>query len=136
MTDHWGSLVSGGLATLFFTAALYDGYAHSSPWLPIMLIFVVFMTASSMRHVSTMTLTSLAPSQRERAGFMAVNSSCQHTALALGGFISAQILTSEADGKLIGMSQLGWLSITVALALLPMLWWLGRVLKPATPDVD
>jgi predicted MFS family arabinose efflux permease len=88
--------------------------------MPVIALFVVFMSAMAIRNVSMSALSSRVPAPYERARFMSIQSAVQHLASAFGAFVSSLILTERADHTLRGMPTVASLSIVLAL-LLPVL---------------
>jgi hypothetical protein len=78
------------------------------------------MLVSSCRFVATSATLTKVPAAPERAGFMSLLSAIQNFASTAGSFIAAQILTSDADGRLSNMDLVALLSIAAGL-LIPVL---------------
>jgi predicted MFS family arabinose efflux permease len=125
LVDRFGSTYVGSFGSLFVGGIVYLGFVRSPPAIPVLAIFVGFMLGMSFRNVAYSTLTTKVPTAQERARFGSLQSAVQHAASALAGFGGAQILT-EADGRLVGISNLAVLSIGLGLLLLPMLWSVER----------
>jgi predicted MFS family arabinose efflux permease len=115
IVDRIGAFRTGlfGSALLVTTIAL--GFVAAPPALPIIAMFMLFMTAMGFRNVSYNTLVSRVPRANERARFMSFQSAVQHFASAAGAFLSAHLLT-ETDGKLVGMPIVARTSIGLSLA--------------------
>ncbi len=118
--DTWGSFRSGTVGTLLVVIATYCGYVMVPPPWPVMAIFLSFFLAMAFRNVPYNTLTSRVPGMGERARFMSIQSAVQHTAAALGAFLSARLLSELPDHKLVGMQRVAGLSIGLT-ALLPIM---------------
>ena len=118
--DAFGSFRSGTLGTALLLVATYCGYVMVPPPWPVMVIFLTFFLAMAFRNVPYNTLTSRVPESGERARFMSIQSAVQHTAAALGAFLSARILGELPDHKLVGMGKVAGLSIALT-ALLPFM---------------
>ena len=118
--DAWGSFRSGTVGTVLLAIATFCGYVMVPPPWPVMAIFLSFFLAMAFRNVPYNTLTSRVPGPGERARFMSIQSSVQHTAAALGAFLSARILSELPDHKLAGMGRVAGLSIALT-SLLPFM---------------
>ena len=102
--------------------------------MPILLLFVLFMTLGSARYVVVNTATSKVPSLQERAGFMSLMSACQHLGSSTAAFASSMILVEKTDGSLARMPQLGFISIAVTLSVPVLIYLLERHLTGRTKD--
>ncbi|ALG67178.1 MFS transporter [Beggiatoa leptomitoformis] len=122
-TDRYGSFMVILGASLLLTFVLLFGFTVETVFLPVTIIFAGFMLAMSLRSVAITVIIAKVPDGSERAGFMAVNAAVQHLASAIGGMLSAVLLQSQANGMLIGMWQVGLLSIITTL-ILPILFWI------------
>jgi predicted MFS family arabinose efflux permease len=121
LVDRAGAPVVAGAGTALLLANLLGGFVLFDSWpVPVMLLFVTFMSAMSLRNVSLNTLTSRVPGPTERAGYMSLQSTAQHIASASGAFLSSRMLYPLPDGRLGGMPRLATASIVFA-ALLPLL---------------
>ena len=98
-------------------------------WLPILVLFPLFMVTNAMRMVSQSTLMTKIPAQNERAAFMALLSAVQHFASASGAFLSSAILVTHADGSLGQMPVVGMVAIALVLAGPPLMWLLEKRVK-------
>ena len=123
MADRIGSQRVVGIASVFFIAATLMTFA---PWhtLPLMLLFVAFMSSQSARNVGLGAATSKVPEPHERAGFMSMQTTVQHLSTSAAAFVSSAALTESPDGALLGMTQIALLSAASAL-LTP--WALARL---------
>jgi predicted MFS family arabinose efflux permease len=92
------------------------GLAWSASWLFVLAIFVLFMLTSNARNVAYNTLTSRVPRPELRARFQSFQSMVQHLGLAAGGLFGPLVLASEADGALVGVDHLAWISIATLLS--------------------
>jgi predicted MFS family arabinose efflux permease len=116
VVDRFGSAFTAGIGTVSFVAIL--GVAFVAEWkLPVMLLYVTFMTSMAIRNVSLGALSSRVPLAHERARFMSLQSAVQHGAAALGAVLSAQLLSERADHSLAGMPQVASMAIGLALFL-------------------
>jgi predicted MFS family arabinose efflux permease len=118
--DRAGAPRVAAVGTALYLAVLALGFAFPQPWLPVMALFVAFMTANSIRNVSAAALSTRVPGPAERARFLSTQSAVQHLASATGAALSTQLLTSRPDGRLEGMLPLAAFSSVLGL-LLPFL---------------
>lgn len=132
LVDRFGSFRVGLFASALLTGLLYSGFILPSPALPIMAIFAGFMLCMGLRNVAYNTLTTKVPSPESRARFMSIQSAVQHFASAAGAFLSAKLLTENADHELVGMPIVGWMSVAMAVALPPLLRTVERHVKRRT----
>jgi predicted MFS family arabinose efflux permease len=73
-----------------------------------------------VRAIAFNTVTSRVPSPSERGSFMSLQSTIQHFASACGAFASSKLLSSNADGKLVGIEKVAAISMALTL-LVPVL---------------
>lgn len=125
MADRVGAVSTASLATVGLIASILIGYVFASG-VPVMVFFALFMACNAMRNVSASSLTTAVPRAQERAGFMAISNATQHIALASGSFLSAQMLTNAADGRLLGMPQVAMLAASLAVAQPLLMSWLSH----------
>ncbi|MBZ4394457.1 MFS transporter [Myxococcus sp. MISCRS1] len=129
LVDRYGAFRLGTAGSVLLLVATYVGFVDYPRWLPIPLLFVLFMTAMGVRNVSYNTLTSRVPDNPVRARFMSLQSAIQHMASAVGAFLSAQLLTDLPDGTLGGMTRVAWVCMGLTVALPPMLWVVERQVR-------
>jgi predicted MFS family arabinose efflux permease len=122
LVDRFGSFRTATAGTVVLLGILYTGFFSYVPGLPVLVIFIAFMVASTFRNVSHNTLTSRVPLASERARFTSIQSAVQHLAAAVAAFLSSRMLRELPDKKLDGMRSVTALSMLLA-ALVPMLLW-------------
>jgi len=127
--DQWGAILLSVVSTLMIVTIMYWGFATKEVMLPVVLIFIVFMAAMSMRNVISTSISSMIPEHHERAGFTSVNHSVSHLAATLGATVSAVLLSTDAIGNLIGMSELVYISILFALPMPLFVLYLSRYIQ-------
>ena len=118
--DRWGAFRVAAAATPLLLAILFFGFVR--PMLPAPAIFVGFMLVMAFRNISYNTLTSRVPSTVERARFMSIQSSVQHLASAGANFFASRLLSELPDHRLVGMEQVGLISMALT-AMIPLLIW-------------
>lgn len=108
LVDRWGALPLVILGSIFHVIALKSAFIDQTTYLPILVIFTLYMLSGSVRMVPMQTLATRVPIPNQRARFMSVQSSVQHMASALGAFLGSVLLTADPSGKLIGMDHIAW----------------------------
>jgi hypothetical protein len=104
---------------MYFEPALLNPY----------LLFVTLMVFGTFRNISNHTIASKVPAPHERAGFMSLQSCVQHTAMSAGGILSSRILSTGADGKLVGMDHVIELSSVLVIAGIGLMVALSKLVK-------
>jgi predicted MFS family arabinose efflux permease len=72
--DRAGSARVAAVGTALFLAVLWVGFAFPRPWVPVLPLFVGFMTSNALRNVSTTALSTRVPGPSERARFLSTQS--------------------------------------------------------------
>jgi predicted MFS family arabinose efflux permease len=132
MVDRFGSFGVGAVGAVLLVLATWVGFIHYPAWMPVPVLFMLYMLANGARNVSYNTLTSRVPENAVRARFMSLQSAIQHMAAALGAFLSSQMLVDLPDGRLGGIPEVAGVSIFFTLAVPPMLWVVERRLRQRT----
>jgi predicted MFS family arabinose efflux permease len=125
LVDRFGAARVGLVGTLLFATVCAAGLATAPPLIPILAIFMIFMTALGLRNVSYNTLVSRVPKPFERARFMSFQSAVQHFASATAAIVSARMLT-EDRGALIGFATVAKTSIALSLVVAGLLFFLEQ----------
>src|SRR5262249_62429974 len=73
---RWGSFAVGSVASAAVIGLVY-AWLVAGLAIPVMLVFIAFMTVNAFRNVSYNTLTSMVPAPAERARFMSIQSAVQ-----------------------------------------------------------
>ena len=120
LVDRRGPLPAVLFGSLLLIALFSAGFLPAHPVVPVVVLFVGFMLANSVRMVGLNTLTSQIPQPSERGRFMSGQSAVQHLGSAVGAGLSAALLRERADHSLGGMPALASFSMLLA-ALLPVL---------------
>jgi predicted MFS family arabinose efflux permease len=118
--DSLGAPRISAIGTALFVSILFIAFVIEWRSLPVVALFVVFMSAMGIRNVSMSALSTRVPAPFERARFMSIQSAVQHVASAFGAFVSSLVLTERPDHSLNGMPTVAGVSILLAL-LLPVL---------------
>lgn len=127
--DSLGAPRMSAIGTLLFVGILFVSFVLEWRRMPVVALFVVFMSAMAIRNVSMSTLSTRVPAPYERARFMSLQSAVQHIASASGAFISSLILTERPDHSLRGMPAIASLSILLALLLPALLAQTERLVR-------
>lgn len=114
LSDRIGSMPVNIIGTALFVLFTADGFMHNNIT-SLVVIFVMFMGMACLRNVSATSEASKLSPPHERAAFMSLLSAMQHLGNGLGALVSSAMLTTSIDGNLIGMTQVGFLSILTAL---------------------
>ena len=125
-TDRIGAVPVSAGATALLLLTIYVGFVHPALGVPVILIFVMFMVAMSTRNVAATTLNSQVAPPSQRGAFLAMSSAVQNICASIGALISTLMLGADADGKLVGVEGVAYLSMVLAVALPTLLWGVNR----------
>ncbi|MES1187896.1 MAG: MFS transporter [Myxococcales bacterium] len=114
LVDRLGATPMIVLGTVFHVVALLAAFITPVAWLPVLVIFTIYMLSGSVRMVPMQALASRVPRPEQRARFMSAQSAVQHAASALGATLASLVLVAAPDGSLTGMSQVAWGALVVA----------------------
>lgn len=114
LVDRLGATPMIVLGTVLHVVALVGAFIQPMRWLPVLLIFTLYMLSGSVRMVPMQALASRVPRPEQRARFMSAQSAVQHAASALGAMLASLVLFAAPDGKLQGMDQVAWAALVVA----------------------
>ncbi|PWC54187.1 MFS transporter [Azospirillum sp. TSO22-1] len=131
LSDRFGSATVTLANTALISVVVWAAFVDYQPWMPLLVLFPVFMVTNGMRIVANGAAFSKVPQPHERAGFMALVSAVQHIAAALGAFVSAYFLDTAPDGQLLNMASVATGAIALGLAVPPMMFALERAVRPA-----
>jgi predicted MFS family arabinose efflux permease len=117
MVDRFGvtSMVVAG--TALYGLALVAGFVHPVAWLPVTVVFVLFMLSSNIRMVPMQALASRVPRPEQRARFMSAQSAVQHAASAVGAMLASFVLIALPNGKLVHMDHVAITALVLACAI-------------------
>lgn len=124
--DRFGAARVVSVATFFLVPLITIGFVAAMEFLTPIILFMTFMPIMSIRNVSFQAMHTKVPRAEDRAIYMPGLSTINHLGSALGAFLSSCLLSQDASGVLIGMPQVGILSIVFALLLLPLIWRVER----------
>ncbi len=124
--DRWGSFRVGTAGAVLMAGAVWLAFIDVPPHPKVLLLFLFFMFALSVRNVSYSTLTSKVPTAAERARFMSFQSAVQHLSSAAGAFLSTLVLAEGPGGRLLHVRRLAALSLLLTAALPSLLFRVER----------
>ncbi len=134
--DRSGSVRPLATSTALFVLTLATGMLFDPPliaaatWAPVAW-FGLLMFTNSLRWISISTLTSKVPPARHRARYMSLLSAVQHLSSSLGAFLSTLLLSTAADGSLIGVPRLAAVSLGLSLLVPPLAAVVQRLIRRA-----
>jgi predicted MFS family arabinose efflux permease len=89
--DRFGATPMIVLGTVFHVVALWAAFIAPISWLPVLVIFTIYMLSGSVRMVPMQALASRVPRPEQRARFMSAQSAVQHAASALGATLASLV---------------------------------------------
>lgn len=117
LIDHGHTLRVVVGSNLLVILATLVGFAVASPLLPLLLVFPLFMAASSARFSAAQTITAAIPAPAQRAGFLGWQNTLAGLASGAASLAGGAWLSTTEQGVLIGYQWLALLSLAgVALA--------------------
>lgn len=119
---RWTNVAGSAIAVL----ALMVGIVRYIPGLPPPLFSALFMAGTSVRAIAFNTVTTRVPSADERGAFMSLQSTVQHLASAAGAFASSQLLSTDAESRLVGIEGVATASMALSSAVPLLVIWLER----------
>jgi predicted MFS family arabinose efflux permease len=128
LVDRLGSFRVGTVGSVLMACAVWLAFVDVPPQPPVLLLFLFFMFALSVRNVSYSTLASKVPAPGERARFMSFQSAVQHLASAAGAITSALVLAEGPGGRLLHVRRLAALSLALTAALPVLLFRVERAI--------
>lgn len=120
LIDRVGPTPVAALSCALLTALLGAWFLAETPRLPVLALGVGLMSAISLRNVAYNALLLRAPEPGERAGFLSLQSALGHLGAAVGAGLSAHLLRSGSDGRLLGMREVAVLAMALSV-ILPLL---------------
>ncbi len=133
LVDRYGSTRLATFGTVLFLLVSWLSFVSYDVRVPITPLFVLFMVGMNFRMAPYQTLISKVPAPQERASFMSLMSATQHLSTSAGAVFSSVVLSTGADGALVGMSRLGILAMGVAALVPPLFWLVERRVARAAP---
>jgi predicted MFS family arabinose efflux permease len=115
LCDRWGTLNTNRLGTSLLFVPLVLGFMLEPSPLPVWLIFMSFMGASSLRNVSFFAYSATVPDNSFRARYMSIQSAMNHVSISLGAFFASLLLSETPDKMLHGMHIVAFISLLIGL---------------------
>lgn len=113
--DRFGVFPVILIITAALIANLVEGFLFGAPMLPVLPMFLLFMTCQTMRNVSVQSITTKVPLPRERARYQSLLTAVQHLATASGAFASTLFLVEVPGPRLAGIPGLTATAIGLSL---------------------
>lgn len=134
MADRLGKLrVFTWLVLISVIPTLIITYIVPMPVWLVLVITTGYMVATSGRFVPAIAMITASVEPRFRGGFMSVNSSVQNIAGGLASFVVALLVSSDAQGRIVGFARAGWLSVGMVVASVYLIRHLRVTGTPASP---
>lgn len=135
MADRLGKLrVFTWLALLSAIPTLLIANLVPVPVWIVLTVTTSYMIFTSGRFVPAMAMITASVEPRYRGGFMSVNSAVQQIAAGLATSVAALLVSSDAQGRIVGFPRAGWLALAMIVAAVYLIRQL-RVAGPAKPTV-
>ena len=128
--------VLGGLLVASAVPHLLVTHLTQARWFEVAACFVLFMTLTSGRMIPTMVLLTSRVPPALRGRYLAVNSAVSDAASGSAAWLAGSLLTTEADGRLLGFGRIGLLAVGMSGLALLVLATLARAKPPAEELVD
>jgi predicted MFS family arabinose efflux permease len=128
LVDRYGSFRVAVAGAVTLALATYAGFARAQPLVPILIVFMVYMTGVALRSVSCATLASKVPAPHERARFLSLQSTVENLAGAAGAALGTALLGAGPGVELEGMDRVAWLAIAAGACIPPLLLGVERSL--------
>ena len=101
----------------------------------LFVLFALMMTVSTIRTSATASIVSHLPAPPQRAAFMSINNTVSNVASGAAGLLSAAVLTTTADHKIVGMDWVAMLTIVLTV-ISPIILWRWENHKVFIPNTD
>jgi len=124
--DQFDIKLIGICGTLLIIAVVFSGFVSAPALVSATVLFVVYMSAMSIRNVVSVSISSMVPSRHERAAFTSLNQSVSHLSAGAGALIGSYYLTTSDTGQLIGIDTLGLWAIGLSLFMPVCVIYLSR----------
>ena len=127
--DQFDIKLIGLFGTILIIGIVYMGFIDSPSAAMATVLFIIYMSAMSIRNVVSVSMSSMVPSQHERAAFTSLNQSVSHFAAGAGAIIGSYYLTTSESGELIGMDIMGAWAIALSLFMPVCIVYLSRFVQ-------
>ena len=121
LADRHGKLkVFTVLALLSAIPTVAVTYLPPAPVWIVLIVTTTYMIFTSGRFVPSMAMITASVEARYRGGFMSVNSAMQQIAAGLATSGAALLVGRDSAGHITGYPRLGWLSLALLAAAIPL----------------
>jgi predicted MFS family arabinose efflux permease len=132
LSDHYDKLlVLSGISVIAVVTVFMVTRLKPGPLIITLTTTTLLFVCMSGRFAPTMAMIANAVEARYRGGFMSVNSAIQQLASGLANLTAGLLVTSDADGHLIGYPNVGYLSLTAFIGTVFLAWWLRAAVPHA-----
>ncbi|WP_111979378.1 MFS transporter [Algibacillus agarilyticus] len=107
---------------------LFLGFS-STPWLPVFMVFILFMSLNSLRNLMVQYIVSKIPQPAARTGYMSALVSVRNIFTGLASVVSSFILVTTPAQSLANVDSLIWLSTLTILCMPIFIMFLLRSTK-------
>lgn len=128
MVDRTSATLTSCIFTTTLITVLLSGFVFYPNFIPVELIFVLFMFSMSGRNVAGQTLSSEIPEPKVRGAYMSVQSAVMHFSSSFGAYLSSVILI-EKNGKLENVKTLGLIAVTLCLLVPFIVYYVEKKLE-------
>jgi DHA1 family inner membrane transport protein len=111
---------------------LFITHMPSLPFIIVVAFFPIFMVAMSGRMIPMQALLTTIPAPAQRGAFLSVNSAIQSLGTGCGAWFGGLLLSTAADGRIIGYGTNGWCAIILVIV---GLLWIGQVRPTSLPQL-
>lgn len=115
------------VSALLLTVMLYSIFISTPQTHHLIVLFALMMTFSTIRTSVTASIASHLPTPPQRAAFMSINNTISNLASGAAGLLSAAVLTTTEDNKIVGMDWIAMASIVLSIIAPIILWrWVNH----------
>jgi predicted MFS family arabinose efflux permease len=115
--------------TLTVIMVLFYTHLGPTPLPELIAVNVILFLGIFSRMIPYQTLISTLPDPVKRGSFNAVNSAVQQLGGGLASFVAAQLITAEPDGRLSGMTRIGYVVVATALTSMVLTWRINKSIE-------
>ncbi|HEX8957763.1 MAG TPA: MFS transporter [Burkholderiaceae bacterium] len=133
LADRYGKhLVFRLCALLSIVAVLFLTHMPQLPFPAIVAFFAVFMVVMSSRMIPLQALLTTIPEPSRRGAFLSINGAIQSLGVGVGSWVGGLMLSSAADGHVLGYGANG---VVATIGALVAIAWIGVVRAPGQEPV-
>lgn len=135
MADKFSAFMVASFWVVVLAADIFVWMVLAISW-PVILLHLVFFISFTALMIPTAALASKIPAPNERAGFSALQSFFQYIATGVAASASFFIISSDEQGNLLHLKELGLLAL-VSLILVPIvIWYVERRVKRSASTTE